>query len=86
MSVKNIIRGLQKQVRRTERDATVAAISQIMDELSAEASGSSIANHNTNDLESLFSDAAIDLDASQSEATPMTNIELVMATPTSGER
>ncbi|EKT4466620.1 hypothetical protein QEL93_002018 [Pseudomonas putida] len=54
MSVKNSIKGLQKQVRRTEHDATVAAISQLMDELSAAAAGGSGAK--TNDLETLFSD------------------------------
>lgn len=55
MSVKNSIKGLQKQVRRTEHDATVAAISQLMDELSAEAAGGSVVQ--ASELNELFESA-----------------------------
>ncbi|MNJ50775.1 hypothetical protein D3C77_460620 [compost metagenome] len=55
MSVKNSIKGLQKQVRRTEHDATVAAISRLMDELSAEAAGGE--NAAASDLETIFESA-----------------------------
>lgn len=55
MSVKSSIRDLQKQVRRTEHDATVAAISQLMDELSAEAAGGAVTH--PSELDELFDSA-----------------------------